>query len=85
MMKKSISLHKEKLEDWQQELMDNKYIQGAIQMAAEEAAEEAFNEGLIEGRTEERKFLIQQLLNQGFTRQQILKLLDLDSDFPFES
>ena len=87
------TLPKEKLEDWQQELMDNKYIQGAIQMAAEEAAEEAFNEGLIEGRTKgliegrtkERKFLIQQLLNQGFTKQQIMELLDLDSDFPFES
>ena len=82
-MSRVSTLPQEKVEDWQQELMDNKYIQGAIQMAAEEAAEEAFkegrNEGLMEGRNEERKFIIQQLLNQGFSDDQIKVLFDIGS------
>ena len=76
------TLPKEQLEDWQQELMDNQYIQGAIKMAAEEAAEEAakeaYNEGLIKGRKAEKKLMIQRLRKQGFSEDQIRKLFELD-------
>lgn len=80
------TLPKEQLEDWQQELMDNQYIQGAIKMAAEEAAEEAakeaaekaYNEGLIKGRKAEKKLMIQRLRKQGFSEDQIKKLFELD-------
>ncbi|MEY2950225.1 MAG: hypothetical protein RLZZ248_1426 [Bacteroidota bacterium] len=72
------TLPKEQLEDWQQELMDNQYIQGAIKMAAEEAAKEAYNEGLIKGRKAEKKLMIQRLRKQGFSEDQIKKLFELD-------
>ena len=45
----------EKLEEWQQELMNNKYIQEAIEILAEQAAEEAFAKGREKGIAEARE------------------------------
>ena len=45
-MSRITTLPGEKLEEWQQELMNNKYIQEAIEILAEQAAEEAVEQAV---------------------------------------